>query len=168
MRIVEVNESNLAEAGRVHALSWQESHRSICSAAFIAKHTPEAQAIYLEREMLAGKRVYMLLDPEAVGIVSIQESLIENLYVLPSEQRKGYGMRLLHFAMAQCTSRPTLWILHTNDAARRLYIRHGFSETGRYKQLSSELFEVELAADNYLQVPLFIGNDDVEIANNDS
>jgi len=89
MRFVEVTEQNIADAGRIHSESWKESHRGFCSVEFVDKHTSVAQAEYLRREMNAGKRVYMLIDEYPVGIVSVHGSLIENLYVLPSEQREG-------------------------------------------------------------------------------
>lgn len=54
MRFVEVTELNIADAGRIHSESWKEAHRSFCSAAFVEKHTPMAQAAYLRREMDAG------------------------------------------------------------------------------------------------------------------
>ena len=95
MRIVEVTELNIVDASRIHSESWKESHRSFCSAEFVEKHTPAAQADFLRREINIGKTFYMLIDNYPVGIVSVHGSLIENLYVLPSEQRKGYGSQLL-------------------------------------------------------------------------
>ncbi|MDE6997883.1 MAG: GNAT family N-acetyltransferase [Oscillospiraceae bacterium] len=35
-------------------------------------------------------------------------SLIEDLYVLPGRQNKGYGTRLLRFAPEKCAGRPAL------------------------------------------------------------
>ena len=151
MRFAEVTEQNIADAGRIHSESWKESHRSFCSAEFVERHTLTAQAEYLRREMDAGKRVYMLIDEYPVGIVSVNGSLIENLYVLPSEQRKGYGSKLLHYAIQQCSGTPCLWILNTNEGAYRLYSRKGFKETGRRKQLSGQLAEIELAACNQME-----------------
>lgn len=145
MRITEVNEENIAAAARIHAESWQESHKSFCSAEFVAKHTVSAQAEYLRREMAAGKRIYMLIAGAPVGIVSVQGNLIENLYVLPGEQNKGYGTRLLNYAIEQCEGVPSLWILNINEDAYRLYTRRGFAETGNRKQLKGNLFELELA-----------------------
>ena len=145
MRFVEVTELNIADAGRIHSESWKESHRSFCSAAFVEKHTPMAQAAYLRREMDVGKRVYMLIDDYPVGIVSVHGSLIENLYVLPSEQRKGYGSQLLDYAIQQCAGTPCLWILNNNDGAYRLYTKNGFKETGNRKQLNDTLYEIELS-----------------------
>ena len=145
MKIIKVDEASIADAGRVHSESWKESHRSFCSAEFVEKHTPSAQAEYLLREMNAGKSIYMLIDKYPVGIVSVHGSLIENLYVLPSEQRKGYGSQLLHYAIRQCAGTPCLWILNNNEGAYRLYAKNGFIETGNRKQLNNTLYEMELA-----------------------
>ena len=145
MKIIKVDEASIAEAGRVHSESWKESHRSFCSAEFVEKHTPAAQIEYLRREMNTGKRIYMLIDEYPVGIVSVHGSLIENLYVLPSEQRKGYGSQLLNYAIQHCNGTPCLWILNNNEGAYRLYSRNGFKETGNRKQLNDTLYEMELS-----------------------
>ena len=146
-RIVAVDEYNIEAAGAVHSAAWQESHRSFCAAEFVEKHTPAAQTAYLRREMDAGKRVYLLVEKEPVGIVSVQGSLIENLYVLPRMQNRGYGTRLLRYAIDRCVGTPTLWILDNNRGARRLYERNGFRETGKRKQLTETLSEIEMAWD---------------------
>ncbi len=151
--IVEVNEQNIGDAGRIHSESWKESHRGFCSAAFVEKHTVAAQTAYLRREIQAGKRVFMLIDEQPVGIVSIQGSLIENLYILPQEQNKGYGTRLLKFAIAQCEGVPTLWILNNNEGAYRLYSRHGFEKTGKKKPLNERLYESEMCLRDFNNPP---------------
>lgn len=110
----------------------------------MAAHTPEAQTEYLRREMAAGKRIWMLVEEAPVGIVSVHGHLSENLYVLPEKQHRGYGTRLLQFAMEQCDGAPTLWILNTNAGALRLYTRHGFQKTGNRKPLKGGMFEMEL------------------------
>ena len=144
MHIIEVTDDDLPQAGRIHSESWKESHRSFCTAEFVEKHSPDAQTEYLRREMAAGKRVWMLMDESPVGLVSVQGSLIENLYILPQCQGKGYGTKLLHFAMAQCGGRPTLWILDNNEGAYRLYARNGFRKTGRRMKLTESLYEIEM------------------------
>ena len=145
MRIVKVTEQNIADAGRIHSESWRESHRSFCSAEFVEKHTPSAQADYLHREIDSGKRLYMVIDEYPVGIVSVHGDLIENLYVLPSEQCKGYGAQLLKFAIQKCKCNPCLWILNINEGAYRFYTRYGFKATGNRKQLNDNLCEIELS-----------------------
>ena len=144
MRIIDVTEENLAQAGAIHSESWKDSHRSFCTTEFLEKHSPAAQTEFLRREMAAGKRVWMLVDECPVGIVSVQDSLIENLYILPGYQGRGYGTRLLHFAMGQCRGRPTLWILDNNEGAYRLYARNGFRKTGRTEKLTESLYELEM------------------------
>ena len=145
MKIIKVDEASIADAGRVHSESWKESHRSFCSAEFVEKHTPAAQADFLRREMNSGKTFYMLIDNYPVGIVSVHGSLIEKIYVMLSEQRKGYGSQLLHYAIRQCAGTPCLWILNNNEGAYRLYAKNGFIETGNRKQLNNTLYEMELA-----------------------
>ena len=139
-----VTPSNLMQAAAIHAESWQASHRAICTPEFLALHTPERQARYLKSEMDKGARLYLLTEGKPVGIVSVHDSRIENLYVLPSEQNKGYGTRLLAFAIQQCTDCPTLWILNANTGAKRLYERNGFQPTGNTVQHTGGLHELEL------------------------
>ncbi len=139
-----VTQSDMVQAAIIHSESWMESHRDVCSAEFIAIHTPERQKRYLESEIAKGAQLYMLIDGKPVGIVSIHGSLIENLYVLPSEQNKGYGTQLLAFAVGKCTEAPRLRILSTNEGAKRLYERNGFKLTGNAVQISDGVYELEL------------------------
>jgi ribosomal-protein-alanine N-acetyltransferase len=65
--------------------------------------------------------------------------------VLPEEQGKGYGTKLLRFAAAVSSGTPSLWILENNAGARRLYMRLGFFETGNRKITPGGLDEIEFA-----------------------
>lgn len=143
--IVPVTAQTLMQAAAVHAESWRESHRAFCTPAFVAAHTAQRQADYLDRALKQGKGLWMLVDAQPVGVVSVWGNLIENLYVLPAQQRKGYGSALLQFAAAQCTGTPTLWILNNNGRARNFYLKHGFQFTGREHPLSAGLTELEMA-----------------------
>lgn len=146
--IVDVDAKDVARAGEIHARSWQESHRAFCAPEFVAMHTPERQARYLREKMEKGSRVYMLLaDGVPMGVVSVTGSLIEDLYVLPEGQNRGYGTALLRHAIAQCAGTPTLWILENNHRAARLYRRMGFCETGRSNAITESINEIELALD---------------------
>lgn len=139
-----ITKLNIATAAEIHAISWRESHRAFCSEEFVEAHTTERQMKYIENEIENGKQFYVLMDTGAKGIVSIKDNLIENLYVLPSAQRKGYGTKLLHFAEQKCPSTPTLWILSNNEAAKNLYVKHGYIFTGNAKPLKSDLQELEM------------------------
>ena len=140
-----VDESNIYEAAYIHSESWKESHKDICTPGFIEIHTPERQEACLRKEMAEGNDIYMLRTYKPVGIVSVKESLIENLYVLPGEQRKGYGSSLLEYAISRCSADPTLWIISTNVRARNFYLKHGFRATGQELKRSSSMTEIELS-----------------------
>ncbi len=139
-----VTQSDMMQAAIIHSESWIESHRDICSPEFLAIHTPERQKSYLESEIAKGAQFYMLIVEKPVGIVSVHGGLIANLYVLPNEQNKGYGTQLLSFAVEKCTETPSLWILSTNDGAKRLYERNGFKPTGNIVQHTGGVYEQEL------------------------
>jgi len=142
--VIKVCNENITNAAEIHSLSWKESHKHFCDPKFIDLHSVEHQTEYLLNEMNSGKEVYMLIKNIPVGIVSVKDNLIENLYVLPSEQNKGYGSELLEFAVSKCADIPSLWILENNVAAYKLYTNHGFYKTGKMNELSSNFCEIEM------------------------
>ena len=143
--IIPVNEANLKEAAFVHSVSWQESHRSFCDPAFVERHDPAHQKEYIRKKMEAGSAFYLLVDDGPVGIVSVNGSLIEDLYILPTKQKHGYGTQLLTFAMEKCGGVPTLWILENNANAEKFYRNKGFRPTGRRNQITDKLDEIEFS-----------------------
>lgn len=142
--VMQSDRIGMMHAAIVHSESWKASHRNVCSAEFLATHTPERQRDYLESQIEKGAQLYMLLNEKPVGIITVCGNLIENLYVLPSEQNKGYGTQLLAFAIEKCAGSPTLWVLNTNDRAKRFYERHGFQSTGNVVHHTDCLYEEEL------------------------
>ena len=147
--IEKVDKSNIKEAAKIHSISWQKSHSDICAADFIQIHTPERQEQYITNKIRAGSEFYILIvDEKPVGIVSIKENIIEDLYVLPDEQNKGYGSKLLSFAMKKCDEQAVLWILKTNTKAENLYKKFGFRRTGKTHDLGKGLKEIELCCES--------------------
>jgi len=148
VEMIVVDKENILFAAEIHAQAWRESHKAFCSEEFVALHTAERQKMYLEKEISKGKRLFMLIDGSYVGIVSICDGIegseIGNLYVLPSKQGKGYGRRLLKFAVNECQSQPFLWVLNNNDRAISLYRSFGFKESGEIKILRENLSEIEM------------------------
>ena len=143
MKIELVTSKNIDFAAYIHAESWKESHKSFVSRQALEKRTVERQAEYLRRQIKDGKKVYMLTDDIPVGVVSIKDNLIENLYVLPERFRKGYGSKLLNFAISKCTDDPMLTVLNNNSAIE-MYRKFGFKETGRIIPLNENLWEIEM------------------------
>ena len=144
MEILQVHADNLIQAAEVHAISWRESHKAFCSPSFVEEHTTQRQARFLQREIDAGKKLFMLVDEIPVGIVSVDGSRIANLYVLPEQQRKGYGSKLLEHAISQCDGTPCLWILSNNKVAEQMYYKRGFRPSGIRKYVSSAIFQYEM------------------------
>ncbi len=141
--IIPVNDQNITAAAAIHSISWKESHRDFCTPDFIEIHSPERQLKYIRDKMNHGTQFFMLIDEEPVGVVSVTDSLIEDLYVLPEKQKMGYGTRLLQFAVGQCSGIPSLWILENNKNAERLYRRFGFTKSGRINAITDQLAEIE-------------------------
>lgn len=142
-KIVEVDEKNVEEAALIHSISWQEAHKAFCNSDFVALHTVERQKKYILDKMALGSKFFMLVQNAGVGIVSVNKNLIEDLYVLPVMQNKGFGSELLRFAIAKCDGKPTLWILENNVNAARLYSRLGFKATGKRNAITEKLDEIE-------------------------
>ncbi len=141
--IIPVNDRNITAAAAIHSISWKESHRAFCTPDFIEIHSPERQLKYMRDKMNNGTKFFMLIDEDPVGVVSVTDSLIEDLYVLPEKQKMGYGTRLLQFAVSQCSGTPSLWILENNENAERLYRRFGFTKSGRINAITDQLAEIE-------------------------
>lgn len=141
--IIKVTDAEIPTAAHIHSISWRASHRAFCSPQFIAQHTPAHQEAYIRQKMTEGSVFYMLLAPHPVGIVSIRASLIEDLYILPESQNRGFGTQLLRHAIGCCDGVPTLWILSNNHDAARLYEREGFQLTGNSSPITSQLNEIE-------------------------
>lgn len=141
--IIPVNDQNIAAAAAIHSISWKESHRAFCTPDFIEIHSPERQLQYMRDKMNHGTQFFMLIDEDPVGVVSVTDSLIEDLYVLPEKQKMDYGTRLLRFAVGQCSGTPSLWILENNENAERLYRRFGFTKSGRSNAITDQLAEIE-------------------------
>ena len=141
--IVPVTEELLPQAGYIHAESWRASHRDICSPAFVAAHTAQRQTAYLRGEMAAGKQLWLLMNPEPSGMVSVAGDLVENLYVLPGCWGRGYGTLLLEHALRQCRGTPRLTVLSSNERALGWYLRRGFREAGR-RTLRGGLEEIDM------------------------
>ena len=142
MKIEKVTTENIHLAAFVHAESWKASHGFLPKEA-VAKRTVERQTAYLQRQIDSGKDLYMLTDDIPVGIVSVSDNMIENLYVLPERWHYGYGSHLLAFAIGKCDANPVLTVLNNNSAIE-MYRKFGFKETGKTIPLNPELWEIEM------------------------
>ena len=71
--------------------------------------------------------VYLLLDKdELIGSVAIKGDEIDDLIVVPKYQGRGYGRRLLIWALARLNGAAVLHVAEWNKRAVSLYEKTGF------------------------------------------
>ena len=121
---MEVTKLGLEEMDRValvHRASFEERMPWLAGL-----HTPDEDKRYFRGRVFPACTIWGARDGEAlVGFVAFRPGWIDQLYVLPSEQRHGVGTALLDVAKA-ASATLSLWTFQRNRRARQFYERHGF------------------------------------------
>ena len=74
--------------------------------------------------------VYLLIDDgKTTGTVTINGNEINRLFVLPSEQHKGFGRALMDFAEAKILEHFNDIELSASFPAKHIYLKRGYKET---------------------------------------
>lgn len=76
------------------------------------------------------RRLVAKVDGAPAGMIDLNGSHIENLFVDPLHQGRGIGSALLAAAERTCPGDVTLSVFTVNPDARRLYERLGYEVTG--------------------------------------
>lgn len=102
---------------------------------FPLAHTDEQVRAWVRDELLATRETWLAVAPDGddegsggivVGLMSLSDDELDQLYLRPGWWRRGIGSRLVALAKER---RPRGLALHTfqvNGAARAFYERHGF------------------------------------------
>ncbi|MDH2442522.1 GNAT family N-acetyltransferase [Amnibacterium sp. CER49] len=69
-------------------------------------------------------------DSRVVGVLVLENDLLDSLYVTPDAQGRGIGTGLLALAKERRPEGLRLWVFVSNEPARALYERHGFVVIG--------------------------------------
>src|ERR1700676_324580 len=82
-------------------------------------HTPDEDRWFFRERMFATCQLWGYFDEkELVGFIAFREGWIDQLYVLPSSQRRGVGAALLQVAQSKLAPL-SLWTFQRNKGARR-------------------------------------------------
>lgn len=137
MEIVLVDKENFALALEVYSVSWQESHKDICTLEFLKNRD---YAGYLRKKL---GHLYLISGEGSVGVFCLDGELFGDLYIHPDYQGKGYGTACIRFAMEK-SPRLRLTVLSGNVSAIGLYQKMGFRFTGKAIPLRNGLWEREM------------------------
>jgi putative acetyltransferase len=107
---------DMDRAAAVHRASFDHALPTLAGL-----HTPEEDRWFFRERMFATCQLWGYFDnQELIGMIAFREGWIDQLYVLPSSQRRGIGTALLATAQSQFPSL-SLWTFQRNKAARRFY-----------------------------------------------
>jgi len=89
-------------------------------------HTPDQDRWFVRERLFAECQIWGYFnDEELVGIIAFREGWIDQLYILPTWQRRRIGTALLQVAQDRF-DRLSLWTFQRNKTARGFYEKHGF------------------------------------------
>ena len=122
-------------AAAIYAASWQQHCVEVCTADYLALHTPDFMKQELQTDRAAGWAFYLHSTagtPDAIVGVCHKTGEIGRLYVSPAAQGQGIGAKMLEFARKKLAEHPQPWltVLDTNRRAIALYLRMGFRPAG--------------------------------------
>ncbi|MEV5986494.1 GNAT family N-acetyltransferase [Streptomyces sp. NPDC052051] len=66
-------------------------------------------------------------DGEILGYASLEDDMLEDLYLRPDVRRQGIGTRLLDVVRQHSPEGLSLYVFQQNTDARAFYERHGFT-----------------------------------------
>ena len=93
-------------------------------------HDREKTEAFLEKLIGKGGVRVAEVDDAPAGFLALSDGWITQVYPRPDRRGRGIGAALL--GEAQAKGGPlSLWCFQANTAARRFYLRHGFTETLR-------------------------------------
>ena len=137
MEIVLVDYQNFDAAVAIYTDSWRESHKEICTKEFLENRDYKG---YLQKKL--GK-LFLIIDDIPVGVFSMNEDVLGDLYIHPAYQGKGYGTAAIRFAIGK-VPQLRLTVLSGNQRAVFLYEKMGFRFTGQDVPLRNGLLEREM------------------------
>lgn len=165
MRLMEIRPARIDDAARVaavHARSWQAAYHGLLPQEFLDRIDPARRVPLWERllaETCLPRRGTLVADEggDLLGFVDFGPSRdddtdpertgeVRAIYLRPHAWHQGLGRQLMTAAAAYLTgagfSEATLWVLDSNDRARRFYEACGWCVDEAHKQEAMPGFTV--------------------------
>jgi GNAT superfamily N-acetyltransferase len=130
MRPVTLRRADTADA-RAAADVWLRSRRAAVPAIPAPVHPDDDVRHHFETVLVPTKETWLAeADGVAVGVLVLDGTEVDQLYVDPDWQRGGIGSELVRLAQNRRPGGLALWTFQSNLGARRFYERHGFVAVG--------------------------------------
>jgi ribosomal protein S18 acetylase RimI-like enzyme len=96
---------------------------------FLTKlHTEQETRAFIANDVFTQCEVWVALDgTRIVGMMALNATHIDHLYLLPGFYRRGIGTKLLAQAKKQSPKKLSLYAFQVNTRARAFYEHHGFN-----------------------------------------
>jgi len=108
-------------AARIHRVSFDHALPTLTGL-----HTPDDDRWFYRERLFPKCQLWGAFEAsEMLGVIAFHDGWIDQLYVLPSAQRRGLGSKLLHVAQREF-DQLLLWTFQRNTLARRFYEARGF------------------------------------------
>jgi ribosomal protein S18 acetylase RimI-like enzyme len=146
-KIVEARVEDWAQVREIRLRALADAPHAFASR--LADEQDRPELVWRDRLMLPTASTYLALDDgESVGLVTVfldpenqARAHLVSMWVTPSWRRRAVGTALtravLDWAHRNMAQTVDLWVTETNDAARRMYERCGFVESGNRQPLRS-------------------------------
>lgn len=121
-----------ADAGGAAELYLRARHAAVPAIPPLVHDNDDVRRFFRD-VVVPSRELWVAEDPEAgvIGVLVIDGSWVDQLYVEPGLTGRGLGTALLDVAKAQRPEGLQLWAFQSNRDALRFYERHGFVEVER-------------------------------------
>jgi len=154
IRVAELKDCH--KIAEVHINSWKIAYSGLLSELYLNSLELQERAAMWDKILKAdfSKTHVAVAGDDVLGFISIgpandipEENRVKDsgciyaFYVAPQFWRKGYGFKLLRYAVTEMNgpySRLFLWVIADNIVGRNFYVSRGFKSHGVFKEEETE------------------------------
>ena len=125
-----VRRAEQADYGTATEVLLRSRHASVPAIPPLAHLDEEVKAYFVGTAMPVAEVWVAEVDDAVSGVLVLNGSWIEQLYVDPDWTNQGLGTALIERAKVECPEVLDLWTFKSNRRAQRFYERHDFRAVG--------------------------------------